>query len=411
MVKMTNESHLLATFSKRRAGLFKKASELSTLCAAEVVIVVFSPAKKVYSFGHPSADVVITRFLSQERPETSEIEANRSDNMIDLQMYFDQVMSQLDDVKKRGDELREANKAIQDQNWLIGPFEELERPQLLQRRSAIAKIKNDMDLEMATILDASSQQFYVGSSSNQRTINTDMEFDIGYVVPSMMAPPPMYNPDPVEEYMVIPEEGTNINPTEERMAIPAEEYNVNPEDGNNINHVEGDNVILPRNDIPDVAPGFGGPYNIINPEENDTLDVAGFGGYTANPPGNDNLDSLDTISFILDTSYILHSNSGEKFVERNIYLFNIGRVKLKKRMNAVHFRNQKHELTPPRNRYPCDNSNKKVTAFPSRDIVYKQDNQLSGLRDKPITQQEALPRYLPRQDPLSLLRHPFCHPS
>ncbi|KAK8715306.1 hypothetical protein V6N13_042643 [Hibiscus sabdariffa] len=42
--------------------------------------------------------------------------------------------------------------------------------------------------------------------------------------------------------------------------------------------------------------------------------------------------------------------SGEKFVERKIYLFGIGRVKLKKRMNAVHVRDQKHELTPPRNR-------------------------------------------------------------
>ncbi|KAK9042559.1 hypothetical protein V6N11_017628 [Hibiscus sabdariffa] len=74
----------------------------------------------------------------------------------------------------------------------------------------------------------------------------------------------------------------------------------------------------------------------------------------------------------------------------------------------------------PRNlprRYPCDNGNKKVTAFPPRDIVYKQDNQLSGLRDKPITQQDALPRseglprYLSGQDPLSLSRHPLCHPT
>ncbi|KAK8713429.1 hypothetical protein V6N13_148647 [Hibiscus sabdariffa] len=49
-----------------------------------------------------------------------------------------------------------------------------------------------------------------------------------------------------------------------------------------------------------------------------------------------------------------------------------------------------------------------VAAFPPRDIAYKQDIQLFGLRDKPITQQDALPRsefplrYLPGQDPLSL---------
>ncbi|KAK8597274.1 hypothetical protein V6N12_065746 [Hibiscus sabdariffa] len=55
-------------------------------------------------------------------------------------------------------------------------------------------------------------------------------------------------------------------------------------------------------------------------------------------------------------------------------------------MNAVHVRNQKHELTPPRN-----SGYKKVTAFSPRNIEYKQDRQLFGLRDKPVTQQDALP--------------------
>ncbi|KAK8690791.1 hypothetical protein V6N13_074317 [Hibiscus sabdariffa] len=58
-------------------------------------------------------------------------------------------------------------------------------------------------------------------------------------------------------------------------------------------------------------------------------------------------------------------------------------------------------------KYPCDNGYKEVTALPPRDIVYDQDIQLTGLRDKPITQQDALPksesppRFLLRQDPLS----------
>ncbi|KAL4340047.1 hypothetical protein GQ457_08G024350 [Hibiscus cannabinus] len=56
------------------------------------------------------------------------------------------------------------------------------------------------------------------------------------------------------------------------------------------------------------------------------------------------------ILFIFDSSYFLHSNSGEKSVERNIYLFDIERVELKKWKNAVHVRDQKHELTPPGDR-------------------------------------------------------------
>ncbi|KAK8513044.1 hypothetical protein V6N12_030450 [Hibiscus sabdariffa] len=141
----------------------------------------------------------------------------------------------------------------------------------------------------------------MGSSSNQGMINNNMALDVGYDVPNMITPPAAYNLDPAEEYMAIPAEeyvlnpaeGTNINLVKEYMVITAEEYIVNTAEGSNINPAEGDNVILQENDILEVAIGFGGPYNIIDPEVNDILDVAGFGGYNANPRGNDNIDSLD----------------------------------------------------------------------------------------------------------------------
>ncbi|KAK8991942.1 hypothetical protein V6N11_044835 [Hibiscus sabdariffa] len=118
-------------------------------------------------------------------------------------------------------------------------------------------------------------------------IINDIVLDVGYVIPIMMAPPPSYNLDPVEEYMVIP--------VEEYIVNPVEEYIVNPAEGTNINPADGENVNLLGNDIHDAAPGFGGPYNIIDPEVNNILDIDVFGGYNANPWGNDNLDSLDMV--------------------------------------------------------------------------------------------------------------------
>ncbi|KAL4303356.1 hypothetical protein GQ457_10G007900 [Hibiscus cannabinus] len=80
------------------------------------------------------------------------------------------------------------------------------------------------------------------------------------------------------------------------------------------------------------------------------------------------------------------------------------------KVNPVHVRNQKHELTPPRNRYQeSDSSTVEGT-------VYKQAEQLSGLRHKPITLQDALPRsesaekICPGRTRCLLLRHPLCHP-
>ncbi|KAL4318253.1 hypothetical protein GQ457_18G011460 [Hibiscus cannabinus] len=80
------------------------------------------------------------------------------------------------------------------------------------------------------------------------------------------------------------------------------------------------------------------------------------------------------------------THKGKKSVERNIYLFDIERVKLKKRMN-VRLRRCSKSL-------PCE-----------EDILV---TTLIGLRNKPITQQDALPRsesqprFLPGHDPLSL---------
>ncbi|KAL1534478.1 MADS-box transcription factor 51-like [Salvia divinorum] len=63
MAKIENDTNLQVTFSKRRAGVFKKASELSTLCGAESAILVFSPGNKPHSFGHPNVETVANRFL------------------------------------------------------------------------------------------------------------------------------------------------------------------------------------------------------------------------------------------------------------------------------------------------------------------------------------------------------------
>ena len=96
MVKIPNESNLMVTFSKRRSGLFKKASELCTLCGAEVSMIVFSPGKKVFSFGHPSVEKVMERYLSGNIPQNSGafhlIEAHRNARVHELNMQLTQVL-------------------------------------------------------------------------------------------------------------------------------------------------------------------------------------------------------------------------------------------------------------------------------------------------------------------------------
>ncbi|XP_028108036.1 agamous-like MADS-box protein AGL62 [Camellia sinensis] len=140
MTKMENENNLQVTFSKRRSGLFKKASELSVLCGAEVGIIVFSLGKKAYSFGHPTVDMIIDRFLSRDAPLNSGthqlVEAHRSARVRDLNLHLTHVQALLDVEKQRGTALDQLKMAEGqgEHRWWEGPVEEMNLPQLHRLR-------------------------------------------------------------------------------------------------------------------------------------------------------------------------------------------------------------------------------------------------------------------------------------
>ncbi|TMW84890.1 hypothetical protein EJD97_024177, partial [Solanum chilense] len=70
MVKMKNARNLQVMFSKRLAGLFKKACELCMLCGAKIIIVAFSPGDKGdFSFGPPRINPSVERFLGRNFPQ------------------------------------------------------------------------------------------------------------------------------------------------------------------------------------------------------------------------------------------------------------------------------------------------------------------------------------------------------
>ncbi|CAL5066355.1 unnamed protein product [Urochloa decumbens] len=104
-------------FTKRRQGLFKKASELSILCGAMVGTVVFSAAGRSFSFGHPSIDEVINRFLNPVTPDGPASGApshgnggSVSDTVHQLSMECLQLQQSLDYEKKRKERLEEATE-------------------------------------------------------------------------------------------------------------------------------------------------------------------------------------------------------------------------------------------------------------------------------------------------------------
>ncbi|KAK4857550.1 hypothetical protein QYF36_002482 [Acer negundo] len=144
------------TFSKRRNGLFKKASELATLCAAQVAIVVFSPGGKPFSFGHPSVEAVSQRFLNVNSKQNAHVD--EEDGVQNLNEVLTELLEQLEIEKKRG---KEIEKAIADQSTCKykKPISLLNEDELMDMKTALEALRenlkshvNDMEASSSLLL-------------------------------------------------------------------------------------------------------------------------------------------------------------------------------------------------------------------------------------------------------------------
>ncbi|XP_019455202.1 PREDICTED: agamous-like MADS-box protein AGL62 [Lupinus angustifolius] len=104
MKMIPKDSNLQVTFSKRRTRLFKKASELWTLCDAKVGLVVFSPTNKAFSFGNPSIDAVVDRYQMRDQPlnlvNMQYLEAHKNANVQELNDKINRINEDLENEKK-----------------------------------------------------------------------------------------------------------------------------------------------------------------------------------------------------------------------------------------------------------------------------------------------------------------------
>ncbi|KAK7266806.1 hypothetical protein RIF29_19462 [Crotalaria pallida] len=143
---MTNERNLKVTFSKRRSRLFKKASELSTLCGAKVGLVFFSPKGKAFSFGHPNVDTVIDHYLMRAPQHNVRImqfiEARRNVNVGELNSQITQINGEIEIQKHHNTNMKVKLKETQEQVWWASPIEEMNARQLDCYELALENLKN-----------------------------------------------------------------------------------------------------------------------------------------------------------------------------------------------------------------------------------------------------------------------------
>lgn len=178
--RIDNTTARQVTFSKRRRGLFKKAHELSTLCDAEIALIVFSATGKLFEYSSSSMQQVIERHkrlphnLLQLTQPSLEPQFENSAYAMMCKEYEEKT---LELRRLKGEDLHELDAE---------ELEKLEKS-LQSRLNRVLKTKNDRSLKEINILKKKELQLMdenaqlkrqlegiIGQSSESLTINNGL---------------------------------------------------------------------------------------------------------------------------------------------------------------------------------------------------------------------------------------------
>ncbi|KAJ7956700.1 Agamous-like MADS-box protein [Quillaja saponaria] len=180
------------TFSKRKLGLFKKAAELSVISNAELFVVVFSQNEKVYTFGNPSPDAVVDRYLSRgggcSLPVPIPVRKNQrrirkqEEGTMQKQQYLS-ALSQLEEEKKRLETVKEKKAAANSQGtnvecWWDQRIEGMELEELELLKMALEELKENLSERAEKIMKLASAS-PAAAMSFLSLLNGDMSEDQG----------------------------------------------------------------------------------------------------------------------------------------------------------------------------------------------------------------------------------------
>uniref|UniRef100_A0A0E0LB91 MADS-box domain-containing protein n=1 Tax=Oryza punctata TaxID=4537 RepID=A0A0E0LB91_ORYPU len=148
--RIKNEEARQVCFSKRRPNVFKKASELHTICGAEVAMVVKSPAGNFFSFGAPSVGSVLSRFHATTTRKHSTMgvriqhDNSATTKLHELNQQYIELQNQLQAQNEKMKALQEVAKKESGgkvMGWLDSKVEELCQEDLEEFKMVLESLK------------------------------------------------------------------------------------------------------------------------------------------------------------------------------------------------------------------------------------------------------------------------------
>ncbi|CAB4269426.1 unnamed protein product [Prunus armeniaca] len=120
--KLENLNNKQVTFSKRRSGIFKKAAELSVLCGAEVGVIVFSTAGKVFCYGHPNVETVLECYRSGVAPSavSDDTAGDQNPNRVPMAEFNKEYMEAIKELEEQKRRVAEVKEAVRMKKMVMG---------------------------------------------------------------------------------------------------------------------------------------------------------------------------------------------------------------------------------------------------------------------------------------------------
>ncbi|KAF3439119.1 hypothetical protein FNV43_RR17394 [Rhamnella rubrinervis] len=132
-----------AALPKPRSDLFKRASELCTLCAVETALVIFSPSGSNFFFGHPFVNSATFKRCQHEKLDAETIrklEARQEAVLRNLHKECADLHDKIEAEKKRGKKLELMN-SVEGVDLFDKPIESLSLQQLLLLKATMEDLK------------------------------------------------------------------------------------------------------------------------------------------------------------------------------------------------------------------------------------------------------------------------------
>ncbi|KAK7347783.1 hypothetical protein VNO80_22322 [Phaseolus coccineus] len=138
--KIEKSSNKQVTFSKRRVGLFKKASELCILCNVNVAIIVFSPAEKLFCFGHPDVEAIVGNYLKGAKVLVPSVSRGSYE---ESNMQYEEAMKSLALEKKNLTETEALVKGMS-RRWWEDPIDQMSERELEQFMVSLYELRKKL---------------------------------------------------------------------------------------------------------------------------------------------------------------------------------------------------------------------------------------------------------------------------